>query len=268
MSSITKILQTATWDYFTSRLPDRFIRSPKAVKKVIMTDINVLVQEFWRTSSDGGVGASFFAVHRLLKILQKTFEILEVCFIIISVYATAVSLADKALQTPANPNSRHHNPASNLWERRFPDSSYESYLYALDPWRHPTLSDLDDRTQFKKLFDGYRRMVDQLFYKSKDLGDMLRFLPGIGVQEKMNIQGMADLYRIKPDLLERFIKCAIEPYGKSADSRYRLDGYLSGFLQDRDRSQLYYCDPMLQHISISRHFLSFLDGSNTFGLQS
>jgi hypothetical protein len=43
---------------------------------------------------------------------------------------------------------------------------------------------------------------------------------------------------------------------------------LSGFLQDRDRSQLYYCDPMLQHIYICRHFLSFLNGSNASDLQS
>ena len=117
------------------------------------------------------------------------------------------------------------------------------------------------------MFDGYRKMIDQSFSKSKDLGDMLRFLPGIVVQNDMSMQGMADLYRIKPDLLERLIKFTIEPL-KPSPSHYILDDYLSHFLQDRDRSQLYYCDPLLQHISICRHFLSLLNGSNAFDLQS
>ena len=80
------------------------------------------------------------------------------------------------------------------------------------------------------------------------------------------MQGMVDLYRIKPDLLERLIKSTImiESIKPSPSSRYILDDYLSGFLQDRNRSQLYYCDPMLQHISICRRFLSLLDGSNAF----
>ena len=86
MSSITPVLHTATWNYFTSFLPDRFIRSPEVVKEVIMTDINELVQEFCRTSSD--VGASFFAMRYLLEILQQIFE---VCFDIISVLATATT---------------------------------------------------------------------------------------------------------------------------------------------------------------------------------
>ena len=75
MSSITRVLHTTTWLYFIFRLPDRFSRSPKAVKKAIMTDINDLVQEFWKTSSD--VGTSFFAMRRLHEILQRC---LEVCF--------------------------------------------------------------------------------------------------------------------------------------------------------------------------------------------
>ena len=94
---------------------------------------------------------------------------------------------------------------------------------------------------------------------------MLRFLPGVVVQKPMSKQEMADLYRIKPDLLGYFIKSIIEPLRLGYDfSNYkhyiRLDNYLSSFLQDRDRSQRYYCDPMLQHISICRHFLSLLDG--------
>jgi hypothetical protein len=126
------------------------------------------------------------------------------------------------------------------------------------------------------MFDGYRKMIDQSFSTSKDLGDMLRFLPGVVVQKPLGMQGMADLYRIKPDFLEGFIKSTIEPlcsdvlypgfYPRpSRHPRYTLDGYLSGFLQDRHRSKLYYCDPKLQHISICRHFLSLLD---VFDLQS
>jgi hypothetical protein len=55
-------------------------------------------------------------------------------------------------------------------------------------------------------------MIDQAFSKSKDLEDLLRYLPGVVVQKDMSKQGMADLYRIKPDLLEskRLIKFAIE----------------------------------------------------------
>ena len=112
-------------------------------------------------------------------------------------------------------------------------------------------------------------MFDQSICKSKDLGDMLRSLPGVVVQKHMSVQAMADLYRIKPDLLERLIKSTIKPlrslsYHHNPRSLYKLEDYLSGFLRDRDRSQLYYCDPMLQHIFISRQFLSLLDESNAF----
>jgi hypothetical protein len=109
------------------------------------------------------------------------------------------------------------------------------------------------------------------------LGDTLRFLPpGVVVQKPMSKQGMADLYRINPDLLECLIKSTtIEPLrpaylSLTIDSNpwYSLNNYLSGFLQDPDRSQLYYCYPMLQHISICRHFLTLLDGSNAFHLES
>ena len=136
-------------------------------------------------------------------------------------------------------------------------------------WRDSARWDIDDqiRAKFKILFHGYRKMFDQLFSKSKGLGDMLRFLPGVVVQNHMSMQGMANLYKINPDLLERLVKFTIEPLNPPP-SRYILDDYMSGFLQDRDRSQLYYCDPILQHISICRHFLSLLDGSNAFDLQS
>ena len=119
--------------------------------------------------------------------------------------------------------------------------------------------------KFKILFDGYRKMFDHSLSKSKVLGDILRFLPGVVVQKHMCMEGMAELYRIKPVSLERLIKSPIEPL-KLSHSRYILDDYLSGFLQDRDRSRLYYCDPMLQHIFICRHFLSLLDVSNASDL--
>ena len=77
-------------------------------------------------------------------------------------------------------------------------------------------------------------MLHQSFSKSKDLGDVLRFLPGVVVQKPISMQGMVDLYRIKPDLLERLIKSTIEPLKPSPHSRYILDDYLSSFLQDRD----------------------------------
>ena len=121
------------------------------------------------------------------------------------------------------------------------------------------------------LLDGYRKMFDQSICKSKDLGDMLRLLPGVAMlKNSMSMQGMADLYRIKPDLLERLIKSTVEPL-RSFPVRYnpyKLEHYLSDFLRDRDRSQLYYCDPMLQHIYICRHILSLLDGSNAFDLKT
>ena len=40
-----------------------------------MTDINELVQEFWRTSSDGDVGAPFFEMRRLYEILEVYLEV-------------------------------------------------------------------------------------------------------------------------------------------------------------------------------------------------
>jgi hypothetical protein len=82
-SSIPWVLHTTTWDYFASRLPDRFMRSPEVVNEAIMKNINDLVREFWsfwRTSSNGVVGVSFFAMRRLFKILQRCYGILEVCF--------------------------------------------------------------------------------------------------------------------------------------------------------------------------------------------
>jgi hypothetical protein len=155
-------------------------------------------------------------------------------------------------------------------------------------WHYSAQSDFNEiefRARFKILLDGYREMFgkifDQSLSKSKDLGDMLWFLPGVVQMKKMTMQGMADLYKVKPDLLERLIKSPFELLRLSSRVHhlvpfifphwhrdgYILDGYLSIFLQDRDRSQHYYCDPMLQHISICRHFLSLLDGLDAHDLQ-
>ena len=93
---------------------------------------------------------------------------------------------------------------------------------------------------------------------------MLRLLPGVVVQKELSTQGMAVLYGIEPDLLECLIKSTLKlgsSYTSALISRYKLDDYVSDFLQDSDRSQLYYCDPMLQHISICRHILSLQDGT-------
>ena len=82
MSSITRVLHTSTWDYFSSHLADDFSQSPKVVQEAIITDIDDLVEEFRRTSSD--VGASFFAMRRLLDILQ---DISNVCFDVNPIFA-------------------------------------------------------------------------------------------------------------------------------------------------------------------------------------
>jgi len=73
----TSYPRNATWVYFTSCLPDRFYRSPTAVKEAIMTDINDLVQDFWRTSSHGTDGESFLAMRHLFEILQECFHVFE-----------------------------------------------------------------------------------------------------------------------------------------------------------------------------------------------
>ena len=229
MSSITRVLHTTTWNYFTDKLAFRFADSPFAVKEEIIADINDLVQEFRMSSRDGAVGESFVAMYRLLKILH-------VCFDIIPFFATAVDFADKNLQTLTNP------------------------IY----WQLSSKSlDQECSDRFEIMFDRYRNMIDQSFSKSKDLGDIIRFLPGVVVQKSLTMEGMAILYGIKTDLMERLIKLAFE---EEYSNDYMLIGYLSDFLQDRDRSQLYYCDFELQHISICRQIMSLLDRSHDFDL--
>ena len=65
-----------------------------------MADINDLVQDFWRTSSDGADGEAYIAMRRLLEILQECFDIFEVSFDNIS-FCAAVDLADKYLKYPS-----------------------------------------------------------------------------------------------------------------------------------------------------------------------
>ena len=249
-----RVLHTATWDYFASRLSERFSRSPQVVKEAIMTDINNLVQEFRRTSRD--IGESLFAMRRLFEILQKCFGI-WVCFNIITVFATAVNLADN-LQNLAKPQRG--------------DENYRHFFWALrERIRERIRARYDDQIKASLQLYGYRKMLDRSLSKSKDVLSFLQSLPGVVVQKDLSMQGMAVLYRIKPDLLERLIKSPIEPLTPrrvSPNSYYMLDDYLSGYLQDRDRSQFYFCDPMLQHISICRHFLSLLKRSNAVDLQS
>jgi hypothetical protein len=55
-----------------------------------MAEINDLVQDFWRTSNDGDVGASILAMRRLHDILRQCLVTSEVCFDVISVFANAV----------------------------------------------------------------------------------------------------------------------------------------------------------------------------------
>ena len=50
------------------------------VKEAIITDVNDLVQEFWRTSTDEVNGEPIFAMRHLDEILRRCQRCLEVCF--------------------------------------------------------------------------------------------------------------------------------------------------------------------------------------------
>ena len=79
--SSTNHVHTTTWHYFAKNLAGRFINSPNVVMDEIMTNIYDLVQEF-STSSNGAVGASLIAMHRLFEILLGCFYHLKVCLIL------------------------------------------------------------------------------------------------------------------------------------------------------------------------------------------
>ena len=123
------------------------------------------------------------------------------------------------------------------------------------------LHQVDDQieTKFKILFDGYQKMFDQSLSKSKDLVDLVDIL---GSMHKI-----AELDRIAVGYI---VLRSIEPPSPYPSPRrlpnLKLDDYLSDFLQDRDRSQLYYYDPKLQHISICRHLLFLLETFNGFNI--
>jgi hypothetical protein len=82
-SSITRVqvLHTATWDFFTTYLPYRFMLSPGTVKEEIMTDVNDLLQELMATvSSNGVVDTSYLPMRHLGGILRVCHGLLTVCF--------------------------------------------------------------------------------------------------------------------------------------------------------------------------------------------
>lgn len=130
---------------------------------------------------------------------------------------------------------------------------------------------------FLRVFQGYQKMLLSALSKSRDMSDLLRFLSGIVVQKGLTMQGMADLYRVKLVQVKLLSQWAlqVEPFigpttPSDIDSRstYTLEGYISDFLRDRDRSRRYYCDPMLHHVFICRRLLSLRDGPNASDLQS
>ncbi|KAF8816498.1 hypothetical protein BYT27DRAFT_7182054 [Phlegmacium glaucopus] len=112
------------------------------------------------------------------------------------------------------------------------------------------------------VFHGFQKMIDQSFIESVDISDLLRLLPGVVVQKGLSIQGVADLYRLKMDLLDRFSKSALEPFVLPERPFYVLWNYLSAFFMDPHRSHLFHCDPILHHVLICRQLFSLLDGSN------
>ena len=77
-SPTARVPRTAIWEFFTPHelfLSRSFYYSPKTVKEAIMTDINDLLQEFWRTSNEGADGASLFEMRRLHEILEECLEV-------------------------------------------------------------------------------------------------------------------------------------------------------------------------------------------------
>ena len=76
VTTLGRLPHSKTWDYFKSHLAVYFIHSPKIVKDVIMTDINNLVQEFWKISSDGAVDVFFPPMGCLMRILKVCLDII------------------------------------------------------------------------------------------------------------------------------------------------------------------------------------------------
>ncbi|KAF8816522.1 hypothetical protein BYT27DRAFT_7154559 [Phlegmacium glaucopus] len=122
--------------------------------------------------------------------------------------------------------------------------------------------------EFLEVYHACQKMVDQSFTESIDITDLLRLLPGVVVEKGLSTEGVANLYRVKTDLLDRLSKSAFEPYVLPIQSFPVLWKYLSPFFRDRGRSHLYHYDHILHHVLICCQLLSLLDGSNGFDLQS
>ena len=75
ISSTTRFPRRATWHYFEAYLPDYFMCCSNVVKDAITTDINDLMQQFWRTSTDG-LDIFCPAICRLREILQVCLDIM------------------------------------------------------------------------------------------------------------------------------------------------------------------------------------------------
>ncbi|KAF8816495.1 hypothetical protein BYT27DRAFT_7182051 [Phlegmacium glaucopus] len=112
-----------------------------------------------------------------------------------------------------------------------------------------------------RVYRAHEKMFDRSFTESVDISDLLRLLPGIVVQKGLSMQGVADLYKVKMDLLDRLSKSALEPFVLPEPAFYVLWNYLSSFFMDPYRSHLYHSDPILHHVLICRQLLSLLDGS-------
>jgi hypothetical protein len=227
-----QVRHNETWDYFASHLTDYFLDSPEGVKEVIMTDVNDLVQEFWKISSGGTVTVSFSAMRHLLEILEVRFDIVFLLRLLLTKH-------DQHLyRHPRQTDSTH---------------SIANFKALIDG--------------YQKMLD---QSLIFAFSKPRGIRDLLRFLPGIVVQKSLTMQGMADLYGVNMDVLKPLIVSNIALLSSSDNylgSRYTLTDYVGGFLQDQSRSQLCYCDPILHHISICQHFLSLI-GSNPSHLKS
>ncbi|KAF8816531.1 hypothetical protein BYT27DRAFT_7154580 [Phlegmacium glaucopus] len=66
--------------------------------------------------------------------------------------------------------------------------------------------------EFLEVYHGYQKMLDRSFTESIDISGLLRLLPGVVVQKGLSIRGIANLYRVKMDILDRLSKPALEPF--------------------------------------------------------
>ncbi|KAF8816488.1 hypothetical protein BYT27DRAFT_7182040 [Phlegmacium glaucopus] len=145
------------------------------------------------------------------------------------------------------------------------DVFFTAMLYLMRIFKKIHSEVTDD--EFSRVYHGYQKMLDRFLTEFSDIGDLLKFLPGVVVQKGLSMQGMADLYRVKMDLFHRLSKSAVDPFVRVGQS-YMLQGDLSAFFRGQGRSHLYCCDPLLHNVLICRQFLSLLDGSNASDVHS